>query len=84
MPPGLGTMAAFSNLRGGCRRFCCGGQPSSCGAATRPRRRPRLTGQTCHPSLVDYTAQLFRKGKAAMSADLAGILDRLVSKAVSW
>ena len=34
--------------------------------------------------LVDYTGRLFRKGKAAMSAELAGILDRLGSNAESW
>jgi hypothetical protein len=28
---------------------------------------------------VEYTARVFRKGKAAISADLAGILDGLVA-----
>ena len=31
--------------------------------------------------LVDYTGRLFRKGKAAISAELAGIFDRLGSSA---
>jgi hypothetical protein len=34
--------------------------------------------------LVDYTGRLFRKGKAAISAELAGIFDRLGSRAASW
>ena len=34
--------------------------------------------------LVDYTGRLFREGKAAISAELAGILDRLGSNAESW
>jgi len=34
--------------------------------------------------LVDYTGRLFRKGKAAISAKLAGIFDRLGSRAESW
>ena len=34
--------------------------------------------------LVDYTARLYRKGKAAISAELARILDRLGSNAESW
>jgi hypothetical protein len=34
--------------------------------------------------LVDYTGRLYRKGKAAISAELAGILDRLGSTAESW
>ena len=34
--------------------------------------------------LVDYTGRLYRKGKAAISAELAGILDRLGSHAESW
>jgi hypothetical protein len=34
--------------------------------------------------LVDYTARLFRAGKAAMSAELAGIFDRLGTNARSW
>ena len=33
---------------------------------------------------VDYTGRLFRKGKAALSAELAGIFDRLGSRAESW
>ena len=34
--------------------------------------------------LVDYTARLFRKGKTAISAELAGILERLGTTAESW
>jgi hypothetical protein len=34
--------------------------------------------------LVDYTGRLFRQGKAAISADLAGVLNRLGSNAKSW
>jgi len=34
--------------------------------------------------LVDYTGRLFRKGKAALSAELAGIFDRLGSRAENW
>jgi hypothetical protein len=34
--------------------------------------------------LVDYTGRLYRTGKTAISAELAGILDRLGSSAESW
>ncbi len=34
--------------------------------------------------LVDYTGRVFREGKAAISAELAGILERLGSSAESW
>ena len=34
--------------------------------------------------LVDYTGRLFRDGKAAISAELTGILERLGSSAESW
>ncbi len=34
--------------------------------------------------LVDYTGRIFREGKAAISAELAGILERLGSSAESW
>jgi hypothetical protein len=34
--------------------------------------------------VVDYTGRLFREGKAVISAELAGILDRLGSRAESW
>ena len=34
--------------------------------------------------LVDYTGRLFREGKTAISADLAGIFERLGSNAKSW
>ncbi len=34
--------------------------------------------------LVDYTGRLFREGKATISAELSGILDRLGSSAESW
>jgi hypothetical protein len=34
--------------------------------------------------LVDYTGRLFREGKALISAELSGILERLGSSAESW
>ena len=34
--------------------------------------------------LVDYTGRLFREGKTAISADLAGIFERLGTNAESW
>jgi hypothetical protein len=34
--------------------------------------------------LVDYTGRLFREGKAAISTELSGILERLGSGAESW
>jgi hypothetical protein len=34
--------------------------------------------------LVDYTGRLFREGRAAISAELSGILERLGSGAESW
>ena len=34
--------------------------------------------------LVDYTGRLFREGKAAISSEVSGILDRLGSSAESW
>ena len=34
--------------------------------------------------LVDYTGRLFREGKATISRELAGILDRMGSSAESW
>jgi REP element-mobilizing transposase RayT len=34
--------------------------------------------------LVDYTGRLFREGKAVLSAELSGILERLGSSAESW
>ena len=34
--------------------------------------------------LVDYTGRLFRNGKAAISAELTGILERLGSSAENW
>ena len=34
--------------------------------------------------LVDYTGRLFREGKAAISAELSGILERLGSSVGSW
>ena len=35
-------------------------------------------------SKVDYTRRLFREGKAAISAKMAGIIDRLGSRAENW
>jgi hypothetical protein len=34
--------------------------------------------------LVDYTGHLFREGKAKISAELAGILERIGSSAERW
>ena len=34
--------------------------------------------------MVDYTGRLYREGKAAISAKLAGIFDRLGSRAENW
>ena len=34
--------------------------------------------------LVDYTGRMFREGKAAISAELRGILERLGSNAERW
>jgi hypothetical protein len=34
--------------------------------------------------LVDHTSRLFRTGKAALSRELAGILDRLGTSAERW
>jgi len=34
--------------------------------------------------LVDYAGRLFREGKAAISAELAGIFDRLGCRAENW
>ncbi len=34
--------------------------------------------------LVDYTGRIFRDGKAAISADLAGVFDRLGFSAAKW
>ncbi len=34
--------------------------------------------------LVDYTGRLFRQGKASISAELAGIFERLGCSAQSW
>jgi hypothetical protein len=34
--------------------------------------------------LVDYTGRLFREGKAVISAEVSGILQRLGSSAQSW
>jgi hypothetical protein len=35
-------------------------------------------------ALVDYTGRLFRNGKASISADLAGILERLGWSTENW
>ena len=34
--------------------------------------------------LIDFTGRLFRDGKAVISAEVAGILERLGSNAESW
>ena len=37
-----------------------------------------------YAKLVDYTGRLFRQGKASISAELAGIFERLNCNAQSW
>jgi hypothetical protein len=37
-----------------------------------------------YPLLVEYTGRLFRDRKAAIAADLSGILERIGSNAASW
>jgi hypothetical protein len=37
-----------------------------------------------YAQLVDYTARLFRQGKASISAELAGIFERLECTAQNW
>ncbi len=48
---------------------------------SRERRSPRGGSVKTSCSSLDYTGRLFRTGKAATSATLAGILDRLGSRA---
>jgi hypothetical protein len=38
----------------------------------------------CYVKLVDYSGRLFRQGKAPISAELAGIFERLGCHAQSW
>jgi hypothetical protein len=64
--------------------------PSRC--AERKRRRSEYFVPIAHSAraterasvLVDFTGWLFRDGKAAISAEVAGILERLGSNAESW
>jgi hypothetical protein len=37
-----------------------------------------------HVKLVEYTGRVFRQGKASISAELAGIFERLGYTAESW
>ena len=53
-------------------------------AAWVARARERLQSISWFIVLVDYTGRLFRAGKAAISAELAGIFDRLAITAESW
>ena len=41
-------------------------------------------GSGASTSEVDYTGRLFREGKAAISATLTGIFERLGSRAGNW
>jgi hypothetical protein len=36
------------------------------------------------PRLVEYTGRLYRQGKGSLSAELAGILERMGSSAQNW
>ena len=52
---------------------------------TRCVRRAFLLGEgLLDLLLVDYTGRLFREGKARITAEVAGILDRIGSIAESW
>jgi hypothetical protein len=53
-------------------------------AAWVARARERLQSISWFIVLVDYTGRLFRAGKAAISAELAGIFDRLAITADTW
>ena len=48
------------------------------------RARERLQSISWLILLVDYTGRLFRAGKAAISAQLAGIFERLGTTGESW
>jgi hypothetical protein len=61
--------------------FCDGKGRSAPGEASSIRTGSRPADG---PSLVDYTGRLFREGKAVISAELAGILDRLGCHADGW
>src|SRR6185436_17934280 len=41
-------------------------------------------GSHWEATMVDYTGRMFRDGKAAISAELSGILERLGSDAERW
>ena len=66
--------------------------PRTCNATlTPPNSLGQKQGRNYFPSplgnyllLVDYTAQLFREGKTAISAEPSGILERLGTSAESW
>ena len=49
----------------------------------RDRERCRIYDQS-HLMLVDHAGRLFRDGKAAIAAEVTGMLDRLQSSAESW
>jgi hypothetical protein len=53
-------------------------------AAWVARARERLQSIGWFILLVDYTGRLFRMGKAAISAEVAGIFDRLAITADTW
>ncbi len=50
----------------------------------KPRQRRQLTTDHSNLLLVDFTGRLFREGKAVVSADLTGLLERLGSSAERW
>ena len=66
----------------------CQWSVAKCGALNRhvPVRQPSAKGFSLgsYLILVDYTGRLFRDGKAAISAELSGILERLGSSAETW
>jgi len=49
-----------------------------------PGRAGELGRSTDDLLLVDYTGRLFRQGKTVISAELAGVFDRLRISAESW
>jgi hypothetical protein len=72
----------------GCqRRGACLCAPKSRPPESAPRTgrsKTKTKLDTAKQPLIDYTGRLFREGKARISAELAGILDRIGSSAASW
>jgi hypothetical protein len=75
-------------------RLCQPGNPMAYAADRSPAKQPGVTRRGgvwlrralsgSYLLLVDYTGRLFRAEKATISAELAGIFDRLGSSAESW